>query len=95
MSRHHVGLSSRRWGRVRREVLDRDGWRCQSCGRAGRLEADHIEALEVGGDPWALTNLQALCKACHKAKTRTEHGDTRSEVEAWRAVIDRLSTGRG
>ena len=76
-------------------VLERDGWRCQGCGRAGRLEVDHIVALEDGGDPWAFDNLQALCKACHQAKTRTERGDSRPEVEAWRAVIDRLSTGRG
>lgn len=74
-------------------VLERDGWRCQHCGRAGRLEADHIKPLDEGGDPWALDNLQALCKACHQAKTLAERGETQPQVEAWRALLGRLSEG--
>ena len=58
MSRRHRTLNGRRWVAVRRQVLDRDGWRCQQCGRAGKVEVDHIEALEDGGDPWAPDNLQ-------------------------------------
>ena len=37
-----------RWGRVRRLVLARDGWRCRQCGRRGRLEVDHIEPQGEG-----------------------------------------------
>ena len=72
-------------------VLERDGWRCQHCGAAGRLEADHIKPLDDGGDPWALTNLQALCKPCHVAKTRAERGESLPEVEAWRALLERMA----
>ena len=33
------------------------------CGRAGRFEAGHIVLLEWGGAPYALDNLQALCRS--------------------------------
>ena len=44
--RRHHSLNHRRWAAVRRFVLERDGWRCVHCGRAGRLECDHITPLE-------------------------------------------------
>ncbi|MXX24361.1 MAG: HNH endonuclease [Caldilineaceae bacterium SB0668_bin_21] len=91
MSRHHRAhrLSGRRWERLRRMVLDRDGWRCRSCGRAGRLEVDHIEALHLGGDPWDPDNLQSLCGGCHVAKTRSERlrGTETPERAAWAAFM--------
>ena len=38
--RHLYGTS--RWQQVRRMCFERDGFRCRSCGLAGKLEADHI-----------------------------------------------------
>ena len=93
MSRRHRTLNGRRWVAVRRQVLDRDGWRCQQCGRAGKVEVDHIEALEDGGDPWAPDNLQTLCRGCHISKTDAENQarrPARPEVEAWRHLVDEL-----
>ena len=49
MSRLHRQTHNRTWARIRREVLDRDGWRCQTCGKPGRLEVDHILPLHLGG----------------------------------------------
>ena len=64
MSRHHVHLNARRWGVVRRRVFVRDGWRCVTCGRAGKLECDHITPLErePGQDPFDPHGLQTLCR---------------------------------
>ena len=73
MSRHHVRLNAARWRRVRREVFERDGWRCRECGKAGRLECDHVEPLEHGGAPWDMANLQTLCRTCHIEKTKLEN----------------------
>ena len=88
MSRHHTHLNARRWAAVRRAVLERDGWRCRQCGRAGRLEVDHLVALKRGGDPWVPNNLQALCRACHIEKTRWENRRPLTPDElAWRALV--------
>ena len=84
-----------RWQRVRRAALTRDGFRCRRCGRAGRLEADHIRPLtdDPGQDPYALERLQTLCRSCHISKTRTENAarnPVRPEVQAWRDMVREL-----
>lgn len=92
MSRNHARLNSRRWERVRRACLDRDGWRCQHCGRYGN-EADHIVPLEQGGAPYDLENTQTLCKTCHIAKTQSEKaGIPNSARDAWNALVRELSS---
>ena len=88
MSRHHTHLHARRWAAARRQALDRDRYRCRSCGRAGRLECDHVIPLERSGDPYDLGNLQALCRACHIAKTAQENRRALTPAEAaWRALV--------
>ena len=90
MSRHHLRLPSRRWVRVRRQVLDASNWRCARCGRYGN-EVDHIEPLHQGGDPWALDNLQVLCRDCHIRKTAAENRRELTPAEAaWQALVDQL-----
>lgn len=49
--------------RIRTEVRERDGGKCQQCGRPG-IEVDHI-----AGSSDELDNLQLLCLDCHHAKT--------------------------
>ena len=58
-------IDRRKWARVRLQVLDRDGWRCVQCGKAGRLEVDHVTPMESGGAVYEKRNLQALCRPCH------------------------------
>ena len=55
-------MQAHRWARVRRAVLNRDNWRCQRCGRYGRLEVHHVD-----GDPSNNTpdNLTTYCRGCH------------------------------
>ena len=62
-----------RWRRLRAKILDRDGYRCSRCGRAGKLEVDHVKPVSCGGAPFDPLNLQALCRRCHFAKTATEN----------------------
>ena len=75
MGQHHSLLNARRWAAVRRAVLERDGYRCVECGRAGRLECDHVVPLqrEPGQDVYDPNGLQTLCRACHIEKTRGEN----------------------
>ena len=86
-SRHHANLDWRRWARVRRLVLERDQWRCRQCGRAGRLEVDHVVPLRRGGSEFDLGNLQALCTTCHVRKTAAENRRHDPERDAWRAYL--------
>ena len=91
VSRHHARLNAPRWEQVRRIVFARDNYRCVECGRSGKLECDHIKPMRRGGDPWAVENLQALCRRCHVEKSR---GDWRPPPTAaereWRSFVDEL-----
>ena len=84
-------LDRRRWNRTRRRVFDRDGYRCRSCGKAGRLECDHVTPIQHGGDPWDMANLQTLCAPCHIRKTRAEWEADHPERAAWRALVAELA----
>lgn len=56
---------------VRRQILERDGYRCRCCGASDKLAADHIVPICEGGDG-SVANGQTLCSKCHAAKTREE-----------------------
>ena len=75
--------NGRTWLRVRRLCLERDGWRCTSCGRAGALEAHHELHVQHGGQD-GLENLATLCRECHLRK----HGRRRRTVgEGWKRLV--------
>lgn len=82
-----------RWKALRMAVLERDGFKCRSCGARGRLEVDHIEAVrDAPAKSWEPENLQALCPPCHTRKTRIECGhpplpETRQD---WRDAVAAL-----
>ena len=62
---------SPRWQRVRREVLERAGWRCEGCGKlAGRFEIHHATPIHKGGAAFDPGNLEALCLGCHADRHR-------------------------
>ena len=80
-------MNRRLWRRARRATLTADNWTCRNCGRYGN-ECDHIHPLERGGKPYALGNLQTLCRGCHIAKTRAENTRPDPAREAWRALVE-------
>lgn len=91
MSQKHRSFNRRRWAYVRWRVLERDGWRCVKCGKAGRLEVDHTIPLHHGGAPYSMSNLQALCRGCHIAKTRQENAaaaSTPPHIQKWRDMVE-------
>jgi 5-methylcytosine-specific restriction endonuclease McrA len=55
--------------RLRKQVLRRDGWRCQSCGTMANLEVHHQEFRSHAGDD-AEENLITLCSTCHASEHR-------------------------
>jgi len=50
---------------LRKRALERDGWRCQSCGSQRDLQVHHVRPRsQLGHD--ALENLITLCVGCHQ-----------------------------
>ena len=49
---------------LRHKILQRDGWRCQLCGRIGELQVHHIRLRSKLGDDIEV-NLITLCPRCH------------------------------
>ena len=94
-----AGLNKRLWNQARTKAKDRDGWRCVKCGKAGRLEVDHIQPLcDGGGKVYDLSNLQTLCRGCHIKKSRIEREERRPEYvpkdadkAAWKTLVDALT----
>ena len=56
------------WGDRKKQVLERDGWRCRQCASVLQLQIDHIVNRSVGGTH-DMENLQTLCANCHHRKT--------------------------
>lgn len=65
------------WESRRRDVISRDNYTCQNCGRTGgplgatELHVHHIVPKAKGGTH-RLSNLKTVCNECHKAI----HGDS-------------------
>lgn len=79
------------WRRLRRRVLDRDGWQCVICSSPYPLEVDHRVPVERGGGH-EMRNLQTLCRGCHIRKTRRENmaRHTGPRRDAWRTYLKEL-----
>jgi ATP-dependent DNA helicase RecQ len=70
-------LDSESYDRLREQVLQRDGWRCQSCGSMVNLEVHHQEFRSQGGDD-SEENLITLCEACHSMLHRYKNPEQHS-----------------
>ena len=54
---------------LQRQVLERDGWRCQVCGSMQNLQVHHLKfRSQSGGDEEQ--NLVTLCVECHAQISR-------------------------
>jgi 5-methylcytosine-specific restriction endonuclease McrA len=52
---------------VRKQVLERDSWRCQGCGSMKELQIHHVKPRsQLGGD--VAQNLITLCFSCHRKR---------------------------
>jgi hypothetical protein len=64
LRRARLRLEPESYEEVRRPVLQRDGWRCQSCGAMSNLEVHHKRFRSRSGDD-SEQNLITLCTTCH------------------------------
>ncbi len=73
--RPRLELNIEDYNLLRRRVLERDGWRCQTCGSSKDLNVHHLTKRSKLGDD-ADENLITLCTSCH---TQVHHSDYYSE----------------
>jgi len=72
--RPRLRLDPEDYTRLRKQVLERDGWRCQECGSMRQLQVHHMKPRsQLGGD--VMGNLITLCVICHR---RAHHGRLKS-----------------
>jgi 5-methylcytosine-specific restriction endonuclease McrA len=74
------------WEAIQSQVRSRAGWRCQACGRRGRLDVHHVIKRSRGGSDFDLDRLVALCRACHD--------QTDAPLAAGRLIVTPLGDGR-
>ena len=55
---------------LRREILERDGWRCQKCGCSKNLDVHHVRRRSALGDDEEI-NLITFCRKCHQIVHRS------------------------
>ncbi len=61
------------WDSARSYVMLRDRYTCRICARRRRareLDVDHIVEIAAGGAALEYSNLQTVCRTCHREKTR-------------------------
>lgn len=71
-----VKLQPEAYAQLCGQVLNRDGWKCQNCGRGSKLQVHHISFRSALGDD-DMGNLITLCFSCHELA----HRRTRSYAE--------------
>jgi 5-methylcytosine-specific restriction endonuclease McrA len=76
--RPRLRLDSESYRQLCRQVLKRDGWRCQACGAMVNLEVHHKQHRSQSGDD-SEQNLVTLCTTCH-ASVHREHADGTAET---------------
>ncbi len=59
-----VRLDADAYRQLHRQVLERDGWRCQFCGTLSNLEVHHQQFRGHSGAD-SEENLITLCVTCH------------------------------
>jgi hypothetical protein len=63
--RPRIRLQGEQYTQLCRQVLERDNWRCQNCGRTSDLQVHHIGFRSSLGDD-SSENLLTLCFYCHR-----------------------------
>ena len=62
-------LDSTSYAKLQRQVLERDGWRCQVCGSMQNLQVHHLKFRSQSGSDEE-QNLITLCAECHERMHR-------------------------
>lgn len=75
-ARRALNTGSTRWQAIRKQVLARDAYRCQACGRLVMGKEAHVDHMDNDAHlEVSIDRLWVLCAPCHSRKTWAEqHG---------------------
>jgi 5-methylcytosine-specific restriction endonuclease McrA len=62
-------LDATSYRELHRQILERDGWRCQMCGGMQHLQVHHLKPRSQSGSD-VEQNLVTLCLGCHERAHR-------------------------
>lgn len=76
-------LKDPRWQRRRLEIMERDGWTCQSCGATDKTLAVHHRRYHRGLEPWDYPpeSLVTVCEDCHEQERELRWSAERQLIE--------------
>jgi 5-methylcytosine-specific restriction endonuclease McrA len=74
--RPRLRLEAEVYRQLHLQILERDSWQCQQCGRRDQLQIHHIVRRSQSGSDRE-ENLIVLCSQCH----RSVHVASRSDAE--------------
>ncbi len=85
--------STARWQKLRRYILERDGWICQVQKPGCTMRAttcDHIYPASTHPELfWAEQNLRAACRKCnYSSGSRIAHANTRATIQRLRDLVE-------
>jgi hypothetical protein len=66
---HMLYMTTKYWQRIRKLILERDGYACVECKSVHDLQVDHKKYEKTFGNECA-ENLQTMCRICHGSKTK-------------------------
>lgn len=72
---YRIRLDPERYRQLRNQILERDGWKCQSCGRRDQLQLHHIVHRSQSG-PDCEENLIVVCNECHRSFHSASRADS-------------------
>ena len=86
MSKHSV--RGRKWNVFRGLCIRKAGYKCQRCGRSGRLEVHHKNEVSKGGKAFDFDNVEVVCRGCHFAAHSEREPHYRDPVRAawWKLI---------
>ncbi len=76
MSKWSSAFRDSRWQRKRLEIMERDGWFCQSCGKKDGVALNvHHAYYESGKAPWEYPSecLITYCEDCHTKRHKLQN----------------------
>ena len=87
--RPRIRAASTPYARLRKEILERDNWRCQICGCLKNLDVHHLRRRSALGDDIE-TNLITLCRKCHQALHGRAREGTAQVLPELQSVVNHL-----